>query len=185
MVEEESEVKAKENQMATPVDIVRSFYSAIAAGDTGKMVELMTSDIEWISVVNFNVQEKGPAEVMKKVFAPLMQEWESFSPAPSEFLVDGSTVVSLGRFACVHSATHKRADLSIRPCVGCSGRKDLASPSISRHVGARRSSARLGLTAQTHRRRPRRHRRTQFHSLKLVKLDRLLSSVLGLEAFDS
>jgi hypothetical protein len=40
-------------------------------------------------VVDFNVQEKGPAEVMKKVFAPLMQEWESFSPKPSEFLVDG------------------------------------------------------------------------------------------------
>ena len=46
------------------------------------------------------------------MFVPLMQEWESFSPAPSEFLVDGSTVVSLGRFACVHRATHKRADLA-------------------------------------------------------------------------
>jgi len=97
--------------MLTSVETVRTFYSAIAAGDTSKMVELMTPDIEWISVVDFNVQEKGPAEVMKKVFAPLMQEWESFSPAPSEFVVDGSTVVSLGRFACVHRATHKRADL--------------------------------------------------------------------------
>ena len=97
--------------MTTPVDTVRTFYSAIAAGDTGKMVELTTSDIEWISVVNFDVQEKGPDEVAKKVFAPLMQEWENFSPAPSEFLVDGSTVVSLGRFACVHRATQKRVDL--------------------------------------------------------------------------
>lgn len=98
--------------MATPVDTVRDFYAGIAAGDTEKMVGLMAPDIEWISVVDFNVQEKGPAEVMKKVFAPLMQEWESFSPAPSEFLVDGSTVVSLGRFVCVHRTTHKRADLA-------------------------------------------------------------------------
>jgi hypothetical protein len=105
-------VKAKESQLTTPIETVRNFYSAIAAGDTGKMVELMTPDIEWISVVDFNVQEKGPAEVMKKVFAPLMQEWESFSPDPSEFIADGSTVVSLGRFACVHRATHKRADLA-------------------------------------------------------------------------
>lgn len=52
--------------MTTPVETVRTFYSAIAAGDAGKMVELMTSDIEWISVVDFNVQEKGPAEVMTK-----------------------------------------------------------------------------------------------------------------------
>jgi ketosteroid isomerase-like protein len=101
----------EENTTKTPVDIIRDFYAAIAAGDAGKMVGLMALDIEWISVVDFNIQESGPEEVMKKVFVPLMQEWESFSPAPSEFLVDGSTVVSLGRFACVHRATHKRADI--------------------------------------------------------------------------
>jgi len=103
---------ARENAMTTPVDTVRAFYAAIAAGDTGKMVDLMAPDIEWISVVNFNIQDRGSEEVMRKVFVPLMQEWESFSPAPAEFLVDGSTVVSLGRFACVHRATHKRADLA-------------------------------------------------------------------------
>ena len=97
--------------MSTPVETVRDFYAAIAAGDSGKMIGLMASDIEWISVVDFNVQDRGPEEVMKKVFAPLMQEWESFSPNPSEFLVEGSTVVSLGRFTCVHRQTHKRADL--------------------------------------------------------------------------
>ena len=68
--------------MTTPVATVRDFYAAIAAGDTEKMVGLMTSDIEWISVVDFNIQDRGPEEVMKKVFVPLMQEWESFSPAP-------------------------------------------------------------------------------------------------------
>ncbi len=97
--------------MTTPVETVQDFYAAIAAGDTERMVALMASDIEWISVVDFHVQDRGPEEVMKKVFAPLMQEWESFSPAPSEFHAQGSTVVSLGRFACVHRATHKRADL--------------------------------------------------------------------------
>ena len=106
------DVMVKENAMKTPVDTVRDFYAAIAAGDTGKMVGLMAPDIEWISVVDFNIQDRGSEEVMRKVFVPLMQEWESFSPSPSEFLVDGSTVVSLGRFACVHRATHKRADLA-------------------------------------------------------------------------
>lgn len=76
------------------------------------MTELMAPDVEWISVVDFNVQDRGPEEVMRKVFLPLIQEWESFSPAPSEFLVDGSTLVSLGRFACVHRQTHKRADVA-------------------------------------------------------------------------
>ena len=98
--------------MATPVDTVRNFYAAIAAGDPEKMIGFMAPDIEWISVVDFHIQGRGPEEIMKKVFVPLMQEWESFSPDPSEFLVDGSTVVSLGRFACVHRATGKRADLA-------------------------------------------------------------------------
>lgn len=98
--------------MKTPVETVRAFYAAIAAGDTGTMTQLMAPDIEWISVVDFNVQDKGPEEVMKKVFIPLIQEWESFSPAPSEFFVDGSIVVSLGRFLCVHRATQERADLA-------------------------------------------------------------------------
>ncbi len=97
--------------MTMPVETVRDFYAAIAAGDTDRMVALMAPDIEWISVVDFHVQDRGPGEVMKKVFAPLMQEWESFSPAPSEFHAQGSTVVSLGRFACVHRATHKRVDI--------------------------------------------------------------------------
>ena len=41
--------------MTTPVDTVRDLYAAIAAGDTGKMVGLMAPDVEWISVVDFNV----------------------------------------------------------------------------------------------------------------------------------
>ena len=97
--------------MTKPIETVRDFYAAIAAGDTKRMVALMASDVEWISVVDFNVQGRGPEEVMKKVFAPLMQEWESFSPNPSEFHAEGPTVVSLGRFTCVHRATGRRADL--------------------------------------------------------------------------
>ena len=41
--------------MTTQVDTVRDFYAAIPAGDTGKMVGLMAPDIEWISVVDFNI----------------------------------------------------------------------------------------------------------------------------------
>ena len=94
--------------MTTPVDTVREFYAAIPAGDADKMVALMDPNIKWISVVDFNIQGNGPEEVMKKVLGPLMQEWESFSPAPLEFLVDGSTVASLG----LHRANHKRADIA-------------------------------------------------------------------------
>ena len=96
--------------MSDPIETVRNFYEAITAGDVSAMTSLMAPDIEWITVMDVHITGKGPEEVMQKAFLPLMQEWESFSPAPSEFLVAGSTVVSLGRFTCVHRATHKRAD---------------------------------------------------------------------------
>lgn len=102
--------------MTASVDIVRDLYKAVADGDTVKMFSLMSPEIGWISVVDLNVQDRGPEEVMQKVFAPLMQEWESFSPAPSEFLVDGSTVVSLGHFTCVHRSTRKGANLASAFC---------------------------------------------------------------------
>lgn len=84
--------------MSDPINTVRNSYEAITAGDVSAMTSLMAPDIEWITVMDFHITGKGPEEVMQKVFLPLMQEWESFSPAPSEFLVAGSTVVSLGRF---------------------------------------------------------------------------------------
>ena len=60
--------------MTTLLETVRDFYAAIAAGDTESMVALMPPDVEWISVVDFHVRDRGPEEVMKKVFAPLMEE---------------------------------------------------------------------------------------------------------------
>ena len=85
--------------MTTPVETVQDFYAAIAAGETStRMVALMAPDIGWISVVDFHVQGRGPEEVVKKVFAPLMQEWESFSPAPSEFHAQGGDCSFAGAF---------------------------------------------------------------------------------------
>ena len=134
------EVMTKENAMTTQVDTVRDFYAAIAAGDTGKMVGLMAPDIEWISVVDFNIQDRGPEEVMNKVFVvPLMQEWESFSPAPSEFLVDGSTVVSLGPLCLRTPCNAQTRRPCIRACMGYPGRENRTPSSIHRYPGARTS----------------------------------------------
>ena len=73
--------------MTTPVDTVRDFYAAIAAGDTGKMSALMAPDIEWISVVDFDIKDRGPEEVIKKVFVPLMQEWRASHQLLRNFLL--------------------------------------------------------------------------------------------------
>jgi hypothetical protein len=105
---------AKESVMTESVDTVGDFDAAIATGDTRKMVDLMAPVIEWTSIVDFNIQGRGPEVIMEKVFVPLMQEWENVWPVPSESFVDGSMVASLGRFACVHRATQNILTLHTR-----------------------------------------------------------------------
>ncbi len=59
---------------------------------------------------------------MKKVFAPLMQEWESFSPAPFEFLLDASTVVSLAVLPAF-TAQHTNVRIFHTPMYGMFGKE--------------------------------------------------------------
>ena len=95
---------------ATPTDTVRDFYRKLAAGDAAGALGLMAADIEWITMWHYKVQGRGPGPVAEGLFKPLMAEWTSFSLVPTEFIADGSTVVSLGDFKGVHAATGKTSD---------------------------------------------------------------------------
>ena len=97
--------------MSTPTETVKNFYAALTAGDIPAAVNLMADDIEWITMLDpTNITGRGPRHVVEEMLKPLAQEWESYALTPSEFIADGDTVVSLGRFTCVHNTTGKRAD---------------------------------------------------------------------------
>jgi len=96
--------------MKNPAEIVRSFYEKLKTGDAAGALGLMAHDIEWITMWHYKVNGRGPERVAEGLFKPLMVEWSSFSLDPSEFIVDGDTVVSLGRFTGVHRATGKKAE---------------------------------------------------------------------------
>ena len=97
--------------MSTPADTVIAFYAALSAGDITAAVDLMTEDIEWITMLDSaNITGRGPHHVVEEMLKPLAQEWESYALTPSEFISDANTVVSLGRFTCVHHTTGKHAD---------------------------------------------------------------------------
>lgn len=96
--------------MTSPIETVQAFYVALEQENIELLVSLMAPDIEWITMLDFHVDGRGPHEVSQKVFLPLMEEWISFAPSPSEFIAQEQTVVSLGRFTCIHRATGKRAD---------------------------------------------------------------------------
>lgn len=94
----------------TPTDIVRAFYDRLAAGDAPGALGLMAPDVEWITMWHYRVEGRGPAAVAEGLFEPLMAEWASFSLAPTEFIAEGETVVSLGDFRGVHRATGKTVE---------------------------------------------------------------------------
>ena len=96
--------------MNTPTDIVRTFYAALAAGDAPRALGLMAGDIEWKTMWHYKVDGLGRQKVAERLLKPLMAEWASFKFESTEFLADGETVVSLGRFTGVHGATGKKAD---------------------------------------------------------------------------
>ncbi len=96
--------------MTEPVEIVRSFYGKLKAGDAPGALSLMAHDIEWITMWHYKVNGRGPERVAEDLFKPLMAEWSTFAMVPAEFLADGDTVVSLGRFSGVHGTTGKPAE---------------------------------------------------------------------------
>ena len=96
--------------MPTPTETVQDFYAAIGASDIERAMSLMTDDIEWITMWHYKVIGRGPEHVAEGLFKPLMAEWLSFALDPAEFIVDGETVVSLGRFSGVHGSTGKQAE---------------------------------------------------------------------------
>jgi hypothetical protein len=99
-----------ERKMTNPVEIVRSFYDNLKVGDAPSALGLMAHDIEWMTMWHYKVNGRGPEHVAEGMFKPLMAEWSSFALNPTEFIVDGDTVVSLGRFNGVHGTTGKQAE---------------------------------------------------------------------------
>ncbi len=96
--------------MTTPVETVRNFYAALESGDAARALGLMSSDIEWITMWHYKVVGRGPQKVAEGLLMPMMKEWTSFKLIPSEYLADGASVITPGRFVGVHSITGKTAE---------------------------------------------------------------------------
>ena len=96
--------------MTKPTEIIRRFYDNLKAADAPGALSLMAHDIEWTTMWYYKVVGRGPERVAEGLFKPLMAEWSSFAIEPTEFVMDGDTVVSLGRFTAVHGSTGKQVE---------------------------------------------------------------------------
>jgi ketosteroid isomerase-like protein len=96
--------------MNVPVELVRAFYSAIAQGDVPGVVNLLHPQLKWTEAEGFPYYSgtwTRPQDVVEKLLAPLLRDWDNFSAVADDFLVEGDRVVSLGAYAGVSKATGK------------------------------------------------------------------------------
>jgi ketosteroid isomerase-like protein len=96
--------------MNVPVELVRAFYFAIAQGDVPGVLGLLHPQLEWTEAEGFPYYSgtwTQPQEVVEKLLAPLLRDWDNFSAVADDFIVEGDRVVSLGTYAGVSKATGK------------------------------------------------------------------------------
>ncbi|MFT4220562.1 MAG: nuclear transport factor 2 family protein [Microbacterium sp.] len=94
------------------VDIVRAHYDASARGDLPGMVADFAPDIVWTECAGFPTAGTyiGPDAVIDGVFGPTAAEWDGFGVAIDQLVVDGDTVVGVGRYTATHRGTGKALD---------------------------------------------------------------------------
>ena len=94
-----------------PLEIVKELYAKLTAGDPGGALALMSDDIEWITMMDYKVDGRGPQKVLEGMLIPAMEEWEPYTLTPHEFICDGDKVVSVGRFRGTNRATGKHVEV--------------------------------------------------------------------------
>jgi ketosteroid isomerase-like protein len=95
----------------TPLEIVKQLYENLTAGNAEGALALMSDDIEWITMMDYKVDGRGPSKVLQGMLIPAMQEWEPFTLTPNEFICDGDKIVSVGRFKGTNRSTRKDVEV--------------------------------------------------------------------------
>lgn len=94
----------------TAIDLAKSFYQAVGAGDADAVVNLLHADVRWTEAEGFPYYQgtwTSPQQVLENLLVPLGQDWDGFTVAPDEFFTDGDVVVCLGNYSGTSKATGK------------------------------------------------------------------------------
>jgi len=96
--------------MTQPIDLVRSFYAALAAGDVPGLLGLLHRDLAWTEAEGFPYYSgtwRAPQEVLENLIVPLMRDWDDFTAVAEDFIAQGDRIVSLGAYGGRSKATGK------------------------------------------------------------------------------
>jgi ketosteroid isomerase-like protein len=96
--------------MSNPIEIVKSFYTALDRGDISSALATLHDELEWTEAERapyYTGTWHSPQEVCEKLFVPLLRDWEGFSVTAHDFIASGERVVSLGAYFGTFKATGK------------------------------------------------------------------------------
>jgi ketosteroid isomerase-like protein len=96
--------------VTTNVELVASFYKALARGDVPGLLGLLHPDLEWTEAEGFPYYSgtwRRPEDVLQRLIVPLVRDWDNFSATPEDFIAEGDRVVSLGTYGGVSKASGK------------------------------------------------------------------------------
>lgn len=95
------------------VRAVQEMYTAFGSGDVPAILDKLTDDVAWIlhldPIVPWSGDYSGKSRV-HKFFENIYSSVTVTSFEPLEYVAQGDTVVSIGRFGCRSNATGKSAD---------------------------------------------------------------------------
>ena len=95
----------------SPLETVRSFYTALGRGDVDAVLALLADTIEWREAEgfpHFGGTWTRPQQVVERLLVPLGRDWDEFSARPDDFLSEGEEVVAFGAYRGVNRATRRQ-----------------------------------------------------------------------------
>jgi hypothetical protein len=95
--------------MKTPLEIVKKLHASLTAGDANSALALMADDIEWITMMDYKVDGRGPQKVLDGMLVPAMQEWRPYSLTPHEFICISGRFETGRSYATGSSSTPERS----------------------------------------------------------------------------
>jgi ketosteroid isomerase-like protein len=101
--------------MATNRELIEGLYGRFAVGDVPAVLGAMADDIEWTEAEGFPLAGTyvGPQAVLEGVFMRLGEIGDHYSVEPEQYVVDGDTVVTLGRYTWKHKDTGTPASVKM------------------------------------------------------------------------
>lgn len=102
--------------MSKSHDLVRSLYTAFAAGDVPTFLSKLHADLVWNEAEGFPFADRNPyalPQLVEGVFGRVLAEWPDFQVVVGELAGGPEVVTMFGRYRGTHAKSKKKLDAQV------------------------------------------------------------------------